>query len=236
MAPKSPPARDALGLEIPGPKSMNEEQARAKYFKLYGGLLFVYAPALAFGLTYVARWKFPKMAEIADEHLQILADHDLGWLYAAWYIMYLARSYHNINSNGARAGARVARPDQHVYKVYIAAGNDKKKSDDAKAPQYVFLENDGPVGKFNRAQRATFHMDESGAFVVTSMLLAGFVMPKLVYILSACYFLGRVEFANAYTDSLEGRRSKMILYVFPEHIMIAMVGITAVQAIMLGKQ
>lgn len=236
MAPNSPPARDAQGLEIPGPKSVNEEQARAKYFKLYGGLLFVYAPALAFGLTYAARWKFPKISNIADEHLQILADHDLGWLYAAWYITYLARCYHNINSNGARAGARVGRPDQHVYKVHSAAGNDKKKSDDATAPTYVFLENDGPVGKFNRAQRATFHMDESGAFVVTSMLLAGFVMPKLVYILSACYFLGRVEFANAYVESLEGRLSKMILYVFPEHIMIAMVGITAIQAIMLGKQ
>ena len=103
-------------------------------------------------------------------------------------------------------------------------------------PKREYLENDGPVGKFNRAQRAAFHMDESGAFVVTSMLLAGFVMPKLVYILSACYFLGRVEFGNAYTESLEGRRSKMILYVFPEHIMIAMVAIIAIQAIMLGKQ
>ena len=236
MAPKSPPARDALGLEIPGAKSMNEDQARSKYFKLYGGLLFVYAPVLAFGLMYAARWKFSRMAGIADEHLQILADHDLGWLYAAWNIMYLARCYHNINSNGTRAGARVGRPDQHVYKIYSASVGDKKKSDDATAPQYVFLENDGTVGKFNRAQRAAFHMDESGAFVVTSMLLAGFVMPKLVYILSACYFLGRVEFANAYTESLQGRLSKMILYVFPEHIMIAMVGITAVQAIMLGKQ
>lgn len=225
-----------MGLLIPGPKSMNEEQARAKYFRMYGCLLFMIAPALAFGLTYAALLKFPKMAEIADEHLQILADHDLGWLYAAWYLMYAARLYHNINSNGARAGARVGRPDQHVYRVYSATGNNKKKSDGATAPQYVFLENDGPVGKFNRAQRAAFHMDECGAFVVTSMLLAGFVMPKLVYILSACYFLGRVEFGNAYTESLEGRRSKMILYVFPEHIMIAMVAIIAIQAIMLGKQ
>lgn len=35
------------------------------------------------------------------------------------------------------------------------------------------------------------------------------------------------------TDSLEGRSSKMILYVFPEAVMIAMVGIAAVQAILL---
>jgi hypothetical protein len=233
----APSARDELGLEIPGPKSMDEEQARAKYFKMYGGLLFGYAPALAFVLMYAARWKFPAIADIADNHLQFLADHDLGWLYAAWYIMYLARLYHNINSNGARAGARVGRPDQHVYKVYNATGGNRKKSDDAtSAPQYVFLENEGNVGRFNRAQRATFHMDEGGSFVVTSMLLAGFVMPKLVYILSACYFLGRLEFANAYTDTLEGRLSKMLLYVFPQHVMIALVGITAVQAILLGKQ
>ena len=235
MPPKSPPVRDAMGLEISGPNSLNEEQARARYFKMYGGILFVYAPVLAFGLMYAARWKSPKMAGIADDHLQFLADHDLGWLYAAWYIMYLARCYHNINSNGARAGARVGRPNQHVYKVYGNSTVDaKKKNDDAAASTpYIFLENDGPIGKFNRAQRATFHMDEQGAYVVTSMLLAGFVMPKLVYILSACYFLGRVEFANAYTDSLEGRSSKMILYVFPEAVMIAMVGIAAVQAILL---
>jgi len=224
-----------MGLEIPGSESMNEGQARSKYFKMYGGLLFVYAPLLAFGLMWAARWKFPKMAAIADEHLQFLADHDLGWLYAAWYIVYLARCYHNINSNGARAGARVSRPDQHVYKIHGGV-NDDKKNDDTTSSPYIFLENEGPVGKFNRAQRATFHMDESGAFVVTSMLLAGFVMPKLVYILSACYFLGRLEFANAYTQSLEGRQGKMILYVFPEALMIASVGIIAVQAIVLGKQ
>ena len=57
-----------------------------------------------------------------------------------------------------RAGARVDRPDQHVYKIM---------SPEAKASSpYVLMSNTGWTGRFNRAQRGAFNTD--GKMVILS--------------------------------------------------------------------
>jgi hypothetical protein len=97
------------------------------------------------------------------------------------------------------------------------------------------METKGAAGKFNRAQRAAFHMDESIALVLTRVLLTGFVLPRVVFVLTVLYSLGRLSFTAGYTQSLEGRLSTMVHYGIPEHVLVALVGIIAVQSIAFGK-
>lgn len=221
----APPKRDKTGLEATG---KTEAQTRAKYYKLLGTLLFVQAPVVtALFLWFLKAVFVDSVSNVYNERVAFLRQYDLGWIYAAWYVLYLTRTYLTINSNVARAPARVGRPDQHVYKVY----NDN----DDKEPSYVFMETKDPVGKFNRAQRAAFHMDESIAYVLTSVLLTGFVLPRVVFVLTVLYSLGRLSFTSGYTQSLEGRMSTMVHFIIPEHVIVALVGIIAVQSIAFGK-
>lgn len=236
------PPRDEMGLEPIGPNTKPELKARNFYYNLLGKLIFVQAPIMALALLWIVRLVFPRVAEVQNDHVEFLGRHDLGWAYAAWYLLFLTKVYHNINANGARAGARVGRPDQHAYRIMTAShkqdgDDDGKKSEQsllADAP-YVLMENDGPVGRFNRAQRAAFHMDEGSAFgVVTAALLSGAIVPRVVFVLAAVYMFGRIRFANEYTASLGGRLKALLMYAIPEHLMIAMVGIFGLQAILFG--
>jgi hypothetical protein len=221
----APPKRDKSGFEATG---TTEAQARAKYYKLLGRLLFVQAPVITTLFLWLLKTVFVNsVAKVYNERVAILRQYDLGWIYATWYVLYLTRTYLTINCNIARAPARVGRPDQHVYKVYNDGDNNE--------PSYVFMETKGAVGKFNRAQRAAFHMDESIALVLTSVLLTGFVLPRVVFVLTVLYSLGRLSFTTGYTQSLEGRLSTMVHYVIPEHVLVALVGIIAVQSIAFGK-
>ena len=68
------------------------------------------------------------------------------------------------------------RKDQHVYKIIEQP---KKKDDES---NYVVLENEGPVGAFNRAQRGVFNYLEVYAAYVAFVLLAGIFLYLIIYL------------------------------------------------------
>ena len=73
---------------------------------------------------------------------------------------------------GARAPARVDRPDQHIYKIMASDGSLKD------APN-VLMATTGAAGRFNRAQRAVFNMDETLPLVLANTFLAGAILARL---------------------------------------------------------
>jgi hypothetical protein len=223
--------RDAMGLKPLLPDAKSEAQTRQKYFKMIGLFNFVVAPSFAMGLIWIAN-KLMSSKMTYTYRLELLRDYDLGWLYAAWYVLMLTRSYATINANGAREAARVDRPDQHTYKI-MANPQSKTGAVDLSNAPYVLMENVGPVGRFNRAQRAAFHFDEGLELLLGSIFLAGIIFPQLVFGLMAIYCVGRKRFTDGYTESCKGRMGPFALVVLPSMIIAALVGIIAVQAIVL---
>jgi hypothetical protein len=221
--------RDAMGLKPLLPDAKTEAQTRQKYFKMIGLFNFVVAPFMAAVLIWLANKVFSSKQSY-NNRLELLREYDLGWIYAAWYILMLTRSYATINANGTREEARVDRPDQHAYKI-MANPQSKTGSADLSNAPYVLMENVGPVGRFNRAQRAAFHFDEGLELLLGSIFLAGIIVPQLVFGLTAVYCVGRKGFTDGYTESCKGRMSPFALVVIPSTTIGALVGIVAVQTI-----
>ena len=209
--------RDATGLQKPGGER-TEAQARAFYFRLYGKLVLLQAPALGWALYFCARLSLAGL----EERFAFAHAYGLGWVFASWYCVYLMRIYLAINANGARAPARVDRPDQHVYRLM---------SPDSDKQPYVMMVTTGEVGRFNRAQRACYNTDESMSVFLTGLLLGALMFGPFATLLAVVNLYGRCRFADLYTHSVKARGAGFLPSVVSEHVSAALVGICAIKSI-----
>ncbi|CAN0000249.1 unnamed protein product, partial [Ectocarpus fasciculatus] len=217
--------RDEKGLRPVGDiaRPLNESSERVHYFSLYGKIIFGAAPTIAFLIYYVEQFVAPRLRTVVDERLALIGQYELYWVYLGWYIVFLTRCYMAINANGARLPARVDRPDQHAYKIM------SKSKPLADAP-YVLMENAGPVGRFNRAQRAAAHMDEFIALFLTATILGACVFGPVSVLIALAYAYARVSFANSYTAHKQDRLKGIVLIVTTEHISAGLILFIAVKA------
>jgi len=188
-----------LGLKAYGnkKKAPTEAAERRKYMGMFCKILAA-APALAYICIYlISGHVFGQAANYAAK-FDFIQTNGLGWIYLCWYLVYLIRTYAVINANACRAPARAPRPDQHLYK--IAA----KEGELARAP-YVMMDTSGAAGKFNRAQRAVFNMDETLPMFLSGVILHGVVFGPISLLVVVIYAYGRFTMVNAYTDSADKR-------------------------------
>ena len=143
---------------------------------MYMKMLMMTIPAIQLALatgTYLILSLLLGYKEILDKKFDFLHEWDLGFVYLCIYIINLGRARIMVNSNAVRAGARVGRPDQHVYKVM-----DSKASKEA---PFVLMANTGWAGKFNRAQRGAFNTDEAiPGYLVNTVLASAVFGPAVV--------------------------------------------------------
>ena len=184
--------RDESGL-LPLEKAKSEESVRARYFKLSAIAAFVIGPVLSALWYWLVTTVVPSTKDNILTKLEWLQNYDLLFsLYLGWYVIYLARLYAVINANGARAPARVGRPCQHVYQIM------EENGPLAKAPYVMMVNNSEPVGRFNRAQRAAFNLDEQLPLFVTGYLLQAAVFGKLSIVVALFFAYGAVKYCNLY--------------------------------------
>lgn len=200
---------DSNGIPIKGPYP--EKPPVAVLYTVFNSIL----SALFGTLAYFA---IVRGNEAADLKLEIIAKHDLGYLYLAAIILKLGQFAMGINCGEARKHSKVHPPDQHVYKVKGAEGSKLG---------YVLMEYEGEHGKFNRAQRAVQNYNETFPQTALYAMLGGFVYPKEVMVLVAIFSLSRVMSAIGYTKSTEGRMGGFIFSNCTVVIMEALVAITA---------
>mmetsp|Transcript_21490 Transcript_21490/g.66280 ORF Transcript_21490/g.66280 Transcript_21490/m.66280 type:complete len:235 (-) Transcript_21490:152-856(-) len=207
------------GLE-PAEKAKTEKEARSMYFKVQFVFLFVIAPLLA-SAAFWAATKVSNEAVIVRK-LKFLREYDLGYAYAAWYFVFLGKTYASISAVCARAPARVGRPDQFIYR---AAG-------EKKGPYVLMVSDDGPMGRFNRAQRASANLDENLPLFVTGLLLNTAVLGKVGLALGLLYFLGACKFAEDYKTAAKQRGPGFLLgTIIPSQTSAALVALLAVIAL-----
>lgn len=217
--------RDAQGLTPPADK-LHGDAAAKKARAYYISVFFIQVPAIQVALslgTYLVMAHVLGMQERLDEKFAFLHDNDLGYVYLSIYIIGLARLVVLINANATRAGARVGRPCQHVYKVMDKAAPEN-------AP-FALMANAGWPGRFNRAQRALFNMDETLPALLVSTVLAAVVFGKALVPICLVNACGRAAFARTYTDATNKRMNGYMMTVISEKWVDGLVLFVAVKAI-----
>ena len=198
---------DARGLTPPKTvdgKEVSDDAAAATAEKMYMKMLFGAVPLAQMVLgavTYLALNTFGTM-DTLNAKFSFMNTWDLGYPLLAIYIVGLGRQRIMVNANAARAGARVDRPDQHVYKIM-----DKHKvlgQSPDKMP-FVLMANTGWQGKFNRAQRGGFNTDEAMPQVLMNTAIGGAIFGPIIVPCAMVAVFGRVKFALGYTDASSKR-------------------------------
>ena len=227
--------RDERGLVKTPTRPADEAAERVFYFKLYATWMTSVGPALAWLLYWALGQLAPAARARCDAKLELVREHELGWVYATWLVVFFARTYLAINANGARAAARLDRPDQHVYKIMAnpAEGSDRSRQL-ADAP-YVLMENTGAAGRFNRAQRAAANMDEGLAGLLAGLLLTAFVFGPIALVLALANGYGRFRYANLYKLDKEQRLAGFVPAQLAEQVVAGLVGLVAIKTLVSGS-
>uniref|UniRef100_A0A7S1SKC4 Uncharacterized protein n=1 Tax=Tetraselmis chuii TaxID=63592 RepID=A0A7S1SKC4_9CHLO len=216
--------RDANGL-MSEDKAKPEAEARLFYFKMIGALAGFWGPLLASALYWGTAFLFPGQATAVSVKLDFIRQHQLGYLYLTWFVVFLAKAYASINANGARAPARVDRPDQHVYQIMAESGP-------LAGSPYVMMTTTGAVGRFNRAQRACGNMDEGMPLFVSGLLLQGAVFGPLAACIATLYMYGSVRFANDYKVDPSKRIHGFMCAMIAQYLSCGLVTVVAFQTLL----
>eukprot|EP00553_Chaetoceros_curvisetus_P006608 CAMPEP_0204618318 /NCGR_PEP_ID=MMETSP0717-20131115/5004_1 /ASSEMBLY_ACC=CAM_ASM_000666 /TAXON_ID=230516 /ORGANISM="Chaetoceros curvisetus" /LENGTH=133 /DNA_ID=CAMNT_0051632025 /DNA_START=6 /DNA_END=407 /DNA_ORIENTATION=+ len=111
---------DEIGPSLlPANKARTETASRTHYAKLYGKIVFVFAPIIALTMNAVAVKFFlsTESKELMERKIEFLRQYELHFVYVAVYLIYLTRLPIVISANAARSPTRLDRPDQHIYQV-----------------------------------------------------------------------------------------------------------------------
>jgi uncharacterized membrane protein YecN with MAPEG domain len=132
-----------------------------------------------------------------DEHLTILAQNNLHFLYFAGVLLALLTKFLNFFPAGLKDAAMRGqargniRANMYLYKVSGPAH-------DSLPP--VILEDEGAAGRYNRANRSLHHYVENSLPVFLATPLAGFAFPAAVFVLVAIFCVARVMHQVGYPN------------------------------------
>lgn len=213
---EAPPGPSFLPLE----KAKSEKALRSHYTKQFLTVVLAQGPVIAWGLYGILKILLSSESlTIMNQKFDFLYHYELYYVYLAVFLIYLSKLAMTMNANGARAPTRLNRPDQQIYQV---VGTDNM----------VLMATEGANGRFNRAQRANFNMEEGLPLFLTNTILVSAVLGPLVScFLVPMYAYGRIRFAHDYKESCKARTSGFLYSMIAEHGMAALVVLIAVKAI-----
>jgi len=214
--------RDAMGLQKPKEEPVTEEAETSKYIKMLFGIVPLIGLTLA-TILYLVFAKLLGQEASYQKKIDFIQEYQLGYIFLSVWLLGLARSACVCQANGARAAARVDRPDQHVYKIMDSSG---PLTD---AP-YVLMATSGPQGRFNRAQRGVFNTDESMPVVLANVILTGAVYGPLVPCVCLLICYGRVTFTRKYKQASSARAAGFIPSMIGEQIIIGLTLLTVLKS------
>lgn len=185
-------SKEPLTSDLSAEDESKEKKTRVAYYKRLGKHIFGTANILSVGAYFVAK-QFPGQAEVFEAKFEFMHKYQLGYPYLVWYLIYLTRLYVMTNANGARSTTAIERPDQHAY-------------EDATGKEVV-MSTKGAKGRFNRAQRALFNMDETLPLFCTGIFGASLALGPVALIPALINAYGRITMANKYKESAQARQA-----------------------------
>mmetsp|Transcript_20629 Transcript_20629/g.57554 ORF Transcript_20629/g.57554 Transcript_20629/m.57554 type:complete len:232 (+) Transcript_20629:82-777(+) len=223
LRPEVGQTRDALGLKPLTEEVATEEAETTKYLKM----LFVGVPVIGQVLAWFVYFCFGKLFKqqhLYDKKFSFLQENQLGYIYLSVWLLCMTRARLVVNANGARAPARVDRPDQHVYKVMDTSGALKDAA-------YVMMADTGPQGRFNGAQRGVFNTDESLPLTLVMVLLVGAVFGPVVVGIVLLIGYGRITFGLKYKESCDARGAGFLPAMIGEKLLEGLTLLCAIKGI-----
>lgn len=132
--------------------------------------------------------------KLYDKSIKKLPE-DAGYVYIAavliGFVISWLNNYPMLYKNMVmRQGSGNLRANMMIY---------KEAGSKADAP-YVVLEENGPVGAYNRANRSLTHFTETSGSIVICTLLAGYIFPFPTMVLTAIFTLGRILHQVGYSS------------------------------------
>lgn len=130
-----------------------------------------------------------------DKQIAIVASGRWGYMYIGVGVFSLLVSWLNMWPAVVKAKVMLGnsgnlRANMAIYKVNLPEGQ--------KALPYVVLEESGPVGEYNRANRSLFHFNENAANVILNICFAGFVFSLPTMICIFVFAVGRIMHQRGY--------------------------------------
>mmetsp|Transcript_2144 Transcript_2144/g.4017 ORF Transcript_2144/g.4017 Transcript_2144/m.4017 type:complete len:223 (-) Transcript_2144:92-760(-) len=173
---------------LPPVAEEDKKRAPAKFITV----LFFLPRAVFYAVAYAA-YKFVSKTTADQSMVQLKSfNENIGCLYIAALIfswMMWVLNFYAINWEPLvfAKDSGSLRTNMFVFKTL---GSDKST--------HVILDNDGPVGSYNRANRGLYHTLEYGPIFVVNFILAGPVFPKLVLGATVTYAVGRLLYQYGY--------------------------------------
>eukprot|EP00746_Dinoflagellata_sp_MGD_P135484 gnl/MRDRNA2_/MRDRNA2_69518_c0_seq1.p1 gnl/MRDRNA2_/MRDRNA2_69518_c0~~gnl/MRDRNA2_/MRDRNA2_69518_c0_seq1.p1 ORF type:complete len:205 (-),score=35.23 gnl/MRDRNA2_/MRDRNA2_69518_c0_seq1:199-813(-) len=169
-----------------------------------------------------------------DARIEQLAPFGYGWACLSVIVIFIGIKAVGKNAGTARKKSGVDRPDQHAYEVVEHSEGDSNvgasASGKALGGAAVRMSSDGPLGEFNRAQRAAFNWQENLPVTLAELMLIAAGVGRMALVFAVIISLGRVAFALGYTSAVSGRIPGFALSMLGEtsaHILVFILGIRA---------
>jgi len=200
------------GLPIP------KQRASAKFGIQMNTIMFIISQAVAWPIYLLgARSKY-------DAKISEVAKLDLGWLYLGLFLIGIAKDIVTWHAMIVRHAGCIMQPNMYGYKVMTPAGKP--------AMPYVLLEEDGDVGKANRAQRGIDNMMEYLPLYLAVFLATGYVFPFPMFINICGMVISRIIYAVKYAQAKEARTAGFGLFTLCKVMADGLVVLIAIKAIM----
>eukprot|EP00403_Amphidinium_massartii_P047090 CAMPEP_0178459268 /NCGR_PEP_ID=MMETSP0689_2-20121128/48031_1 /TAXON_ID=160604 /ORGANISM="Amphidinium massartii, Strain CS-259" /LENGTH=214 /DNA_ID=CAMNT_0020085717 /DNA_START=99 /DNA_END=743 /DNA_ORIENTATION=- len=164
------------------------------------------------------------LATPVDGKYAVLSSLDLGWLYLALFLISVTKVFVSWHAMYHRHQACIMQPNMYGYKVMTKEG--------AAAMPYVLQEEEGGVGKANRAQRAIDNYMEYLPILVAHLLAAGFVYPMTCFVIACIVLVARIMYATAYTKDKKARSSGFALFFLASVVLEALVLVIGVVTVL----
>mmetsp|Transcript_33833 Transcript_33833/g.58046 ORF Transcript_33833/g.58046 Transcript_33833/m.58046 type:complete len:278 (+) Transcript_33833:84-917(+) len=204
--PKSPHAKEGL------PKIAEDKKPDGATFLLVVAPMMVAVPAsIGLGMAF-AMFTFGTTAYY-ESRIELVVQWDMHYAYLAAALVGMAVRL--INMYPMRYKSAIMKGDSENLRsnmyVYKAIGPDA-------AEHHVVFDDDGDVGKYNRANRSLHHMVENHAIILASLVLGSFVFPAQTLACTAIWGGGRLLHQTLYAAGGYGKHAFGFLLAFMSSI------------------
>ena len=152
------------------------------------------------GLGIACAIHFCGSTDVYNLRIASLKAVDMQYLYLSAFFYGLLTSFLNMypmlfKSRVMRSTDKNFRTNMFIYK-HAAPGA---------SSSVVVLQEEGDVGKYNRANRSLMHFIENGSIIVLALPLNCFVYAFPTFVVFCVFFIGRIVYAIGYTNGGYGK-------------------------------
>lgn len=186
--PLIPEAKGPDGLPLLDAKEKAEGSAKSVKFIC---IMQVVTILIGFGIAEATYFFGSKAAY--DNKISLVKDYELGWAFLGAYIFAKTAAILNMypmiyKSQIMRGKSGNVRANMYIFKMI----------GDKAVPGAVVLEEDGDIGRYNRANRSMHHFAENAFGMALGFFPASFIFPFPAFVCMCLFAVGRIMHQTGY--------------------------------------